>query len=89
VEAQRRGDQIDDRWRCLQLNAGEITVSSLIALIQVSPDTEPIVRGLQRRTQKFRRLKFQNRQPAAARNGQDIFAFAGPAMTKDLQARTD
>src|SRR5216684_3567531 len=72
VETQRRSDQIDDRWRRLQLDAGKIAVSTQVALIQVTPNAEPVIRGLQRQTQKFRRLEFENRQPAAARNSQDI-----------------
>src|SRR5438105_11336599 len=72
VEPQRRSDQIDDGWCCLQLNAGKITVSTQVALIQVTPNAEPVIRSLQRQTQKFRRPEFQNRKPAAARNSQDI-----------------
>ena len=38
MEPQRRSDQIDDGWRCLQLNAGEIAVSTEVALIlRMSP----------------------------------------------------
>src|SRR5437762_6195711 len=51
VEPQRRSDQIDGGWRCLQLNAGKITVSTQVALIQMTPNAEPVIRSPQRQTQ--------------------------------------
>src|SRR5882724_2984745 len=85
VEPQRRSHQIDDGWRCLQLNAGEITVPTQVALIQMTPNAEPVIRSLQRQTQKFRRLEFENRKPAAARNSQDIEdAVVATGVCQDL-----
>jgi hypothetical protein len=47
VEPQLRRDEVDERARLSQFDAGEVTVAREIALLQVTPDTQPVVRRLQ------------------------------------------
>ena len=56
----------------MQLDTREISVSRDVALIEMTLDAQPIVRGLHEKIQGLRCLQFEDCQAAAARDAQHI-----------------
>src|SRR5271170_1500596 len=86
METQLRGDQVYERRHPLQFDAGEISVARKIALLQMTPDAQPIVRRLQRQMNMLGRFQLENRQAAFARNRKHVEdAMLAAAIGEDLR----
>jgi hypothetical protein len=72
MKSQRGRNQVDERSRFLQCDPGEIAVASNFSAQQLSPDAEPVVRGLQGKVNVLAGFQFDDREPARARDREKI-----------------
>src|SRR5260370_34868231 len=72
MEMKRRCDQVDERWRGLQLNAGEIAIAGEITLLQMTTHAKLIVGGLQWEMNVLGGFQFEDGQAPRAGDGKKI-----------------
>ena len=72
MKAQGWRDEVNQRRQCLQRHAGKISIAWQVAPLQVIPHVPPVTGGLQSQADMLGGFQFENGEPAAARDAEQI-----------------
>src|SRR5271168_3700414 len=85
MKSKSRGDDIHNRRSGLKFNAGEIAVTSDVAVRLMPANARPVVGGLQGQVDILGGLQFQDGQAARARDAQQVkYAVTSGSLRENL-----
>ena len=72
MKSQRGRNQVNKRRGLPQFDAGEIAVTSDLSAMQMAPNAQPIVGGLQGQMDVLAGFQFDDGEPSRTRDGEEI-----------------